>query len=484
MSWSVVVIVSILLAYVAFNSGGVRSIPLYSAVAALAVLSMITLAHSRAPRLPARLLWPLLLAPVFVALQLVPLPRAILAIVSPERAGHLAVLSAVLPGNSLASLSVEPAATLEQLMVVAAWCLLLLLARELAWRNSDRLWMLAVPVVVVAALEAAFALLPINFGAGTAGVRARGTYANPNHFANLLGIALPFPLMYALAAVRRPRQPRTSPLGPALLACAGLAVGTLLLLGIIQSLSRMGFIAALIGVLVCGAGAVREFWHPACNPPSPRRRHAQLAIRALPLLVPLAVLLLFVFLAPGDLIARYSALELAKGLDHDDRLRLWSESTHLIAAYPIFGCGLGGYESAFAKFKRSAPTVADEFAHNDYLQALAELGVIGFTLLAALVLAIVIATFRAAAAHTDLRGRALAIAALAAFATVLVHEIADFSLYMPANALTLAWISGLAVSVMFSCVPQPRPELFKFAGRGRYTPYSQPVNFLTLRGRR
>lgn len=40
----------------------------------------------------------------------------------------------------------------------------------------------------------------------------------------------------------------------------------------------------------------------------------------------------------------------------------------------------------------------------------------------------------------------LAVGLLAAFVTVGIHSLGDFNLYIPANALVFAWLSGTAVS--------------------------------------
>jgi len=47
------------------------------------------------------------------------------------------------------------------------------------------------------------------------------------------------------------------------------------------------------------------------------------------------------------------------------------------------------------------------------------------------------------------RGRSnweLAVGLLGVFVAIGLHSLADFNLYIPANALALAWLGGLAVS--------------------------------------
>src|ERR1017187_6609031 len=93
------------------------------------------------------------------------------------------------------------------------------------------------------------------------------------------------------------------------------------------------------------------------------------------------------FLPSSQLIMRFS------DSTKEDRPEVWRETRRLIAAYPWFGCGLGGYESAFYPFKASNPAYYQEYAHNDYLQYLAEMGVVG-SIIAAVPLAVILAKLR------------------------------------------------------------------------------------------
>jgi O-antigen ligase len=153
----------------------------------------------------------------------------------------------------------------------------------------------------------------------------------------------------------------------------------------------------------------------------------------------------FVFLPPDKLILRFAQIASVEGLTAEGRINLWAETIPLIHAYPIFGCGLGGYETAFLKFKVSEPLITDDFAHNDYLQLLAELGLVGFLIVAALAFSVVRAAFRKAVMSADREQRYFAVASAGALAAILLHSLADFNLYIPANAMLLAWIAGMTL---------------------------------------
>jgi putative inorganic carbon (HCO3(-)) transporter len=123
------------------------------------------------------------------------------------------------------------------------------------------------------------------------------------------------------------------------------------------------------------------------------------------------------------------------------------EAIPLIRAYPLFGCGLGGYETAFSRFKISGVLVTDDFVHNDYLQLLAELGLLGFVIGAALAFSVVRMASRSAVNTSDPEARYFAVACAGALSTIALHSLADFNLYIPANAMLLAWIAGMAVAI-------------------------------------
>jgi O-antigen ligase len=195
-------------------------------------------------------------------------------------------------------------------------------------------------------------------------------------------------------------------------------------------------------------------------------------------LVGVLVLLSFVFLPPDQLIGRFAELGSSEGITANDRVLMWKETLHLIAAYPLFGCGLGGYESAFNKFNVTSPNSTVDYAHNDYLQSLAELGGVGFSILALLVIAILAKAGRALSRHPRSDGRCLALACTSAMVAILIHSLVDFNLHIEANALLLAWISGMAVGVQETVEPRRRegreeefsrvtPELSSLVARRR-----------------
>ena len=410
------------------------------AIGVVSALYWITLRKiDRAPALEPWFRWPAMVFPAFLAFELIPLPLSLLRRLSPARAELLQSLAPVLPDAHLAPLSVMPPAALSQLFRIAACIAVFLLIRELAWRFARQRWSVVIPLLVVGTFEAGLGMVQCAGDWGN--TAARGTYVDRDHFAGLLEMILPFAIMYGVAVLRRANLRYSSPVRPAATACILFAVAALFLVGIIYSLSRMGFLVALCSLFVVAALTAG----PAL--PSRRARWAALGVIAV------AVGLVTIFLPPDQLIARFADLASTDKVSGDTRLHFWRETLPLIAAYPLFGCGLGGYESAFRKFQVTETLLSVDFAHNDYLQFLAELGVIGFGILALFVAGILIKAVRSFLTEQDVDGRCLAIACLASLVAILLHSLVDFNLQIPANSMAFSWVCGITAALYFKSPP-------------------------------
>jgi O-antigen ligase len=108
---------------------------------------------------------------------------------------------------------------------------------------------------------------------------------------------------------------------------------------------------------------------------------------------------------------------------------------------------MGGFESVFMRYKLSDPLVTDAYVHNDYLQFLIELGMAGFIIGAVLFVCLGRTAIRAASHVQDTDARCVAVACIGAFTAIGMHSFVDFNLYIPANAMLLAWISGICASL-------------------------------------
>jgi O-antigen ligase len=225
----------------------------------------------------------------------------------------------------------------------------------------------------------------------------------------------------------------------------------LLLIAIVFSLSRMGFFCALAALVVAAALTLTvRGWR------DDERVEAPLWRRALPAAIVAVVVLAGVLVLPSAaLVSRFSDLAHTEDITADTRAQLWRDTVPLIKDYPLFGCGFGAYESCFYKYKTVAPMSTADFAHNDYLQVLAELGIVGFAAGLTFVLRILFGVGRNVLYAHSIDERCRSIACVAAMTAMLLHSIVDFNMYVPANAMVFAWIAGVASA---SLAPRSRPD--------------------------
>lgn len=386
---------------------------------------VITPISDAAPGMERLLRWLGLLVPAYIVFQLVPLPIFLVRILSPERARILDRLHELVPANFFAALSISPTTTFAHLFRILGYALVFLLVREVASHSRQR-WVVVTPLIVIAGLQAGLGLVQNANGAVV-----EGTYWNKNHFAGLLEMILPVTIAYAIALLGSRRLRRNPTNRQLLAACVLLSVATLMLVALICSLSKMGFVACLGGLFFMASMA------------------SLAVIRGWKKWWVIGVLgafffLVFIFIPPGELaraIGDSFADETAEG-----RLPIWSDSLHLLAAYPLTGSGLGTYDRAFLKHQTSLVSLNFEFAHNDYLQLATELGLPGFLILAGFVLAIFLKTLRSGTRLFDRNTRYVAGGCAGGIAAIGLHSFTDFNMYIPANALVLAWISGIVAS--------------------------------------
>jgi O-antigen ligase len=427
------VLLSFALAWSVFFQAGIRpsdwDVTLLILGCASTAYWLFTRRIHRAPPLESWLRWLVFLFPAYVVFQLIPLQPGILQILSPARASLLHDLARVSPGLNSAPLSVNPPSAVLSLFTMLGYIVTFLLMRELAWRFSARPWTPVVPLIALALFEAGLGMLQVF--AGWPAASALGTYTNRDHFAGLLETILPFAALYGIL-IFRDKKLFSSAASSALKACAVWAIAALVLLAIVYSLSRMGFLAALSALFTVGALAA---W--------PRLRSRAWRWSSLGA-IGVMIALIFAFFPPNQLIERFADISSAEKISADTRLALWRETIPLVSEYRFLGCGLGGFESVFLKHQAVATNFRVEFAHNDYLQYLAELGLVGFSILAAILVGLLVQTLRGAVGFGNESSRLLLIACAGGFVAILLHSVVDFNMYIPANAMTLAWIAGLA----------------------------------------
>ncbi len=436
--WALVVV----LAFAPLPLGSNRPIPwtfqaLVTAILLLAWSARAAIIPARASVTPDRL-WPALagFALVLAAIDLQILPFL-------PRSWHHPIwleAAAVLGDEAQGAVSVDRHATGTAAMRLLTYAGVFWLAVQLG-RIRDGAPRIIRALAFIGLAYAVYGLLAYFSGldAGLWWLRgARGrvvtsTFVNRNHYATYAGLGLLCAaglLINMVAGGYRASTKNRPTLRRLLLRITAygwwlIAAVACLALALVMTASRAGFASSAIGLatLLGALGVTRRL--------SPRVVGAGAA---------LAVVLGIAVLAFGgdDLETRL----VGTNLQHEGRFPIYARVVHAILDQPWLGTGYGTFEYVFRAYKASFDNFVWDHAHNTYLENALELGIPAAT---ALVLAIGWLAVRCAQSLRERRRNAL-YPGLGVAATVLVglHALLDFSLEIPAVAVTYAAILGAA----------------------------------------
>ncbi|MEP7273787.1 MAG: O-antigen ligase family protein [Acidobacteriota bacterium] len=125
------------------------------------------------------------------------------------------------------------------------------------------------------------------------------------------------------------------------------------------------------------------------------------------------------------------------------RRDIWAATIDMIKVHPVIGVGLGAYQVAYTRYDPSAGTQRVEQSHNDYLQVLADAGIVGLLLAVLFVVLLMKRGLRASQAQ-DRQRRAIALGALTGCFAIVIHSFVDFNLQITANAQLFLALAALA----------------------------------------
>jgi hypothetical protein len=379
-------------------------------------------------------------------LQIVPMPPALVARLSPNLAAFDAVtrVDAGLLGEASQTprpLALAPGATQYTLALAAGMLLLFWTCRTMLAQGGIRRIVRAVSWLgLLVSLEAIVqgALSPgLIYGwwrPFEAGAQPLGPIVNRNHLATWILLALPMTVGYLAAHLRshrRDRLPRWSM--PRLLRASDpravwlVVSGSLMLLTLLLSQSRAAFVSLLISAAV-------GVWLG-------RRRLDAWSGWALAGYAVVALAVVAAWANFGGLVARFDDLaRTASG----GRAVIWHDTVAVIRDFWLTGVGAGGYPAAMAAFQVSMRGYFFNHAHSQYLQLATEGG-----LMVCAPAALAAAAFLRAAGER-LRGDPSAISsvrvgAIAGICGVAAQSIWETGLSTPANGVLLAVAAAMAL---------------------------------------
>jgi len=340
----------------------------------------------------------------------------------------LAFLALVLL-QCLTGITAYRTATYSLLLLYLSYGAMALVATQ-SLRRSSQVRSLAPVLCIYGGVLAFFALLQgiapngkLYWIWSTQGGAIYGPYVNHNHYAGLMEMLTPFPIV--LAASRLTHGNRK---------IAAAVIGALMAGTIFLSESRGGMIA--FGVQMA---ALLVLLRPK------QQNWRQPAVFAIFLGVMIGLL---VWVGGNELTRRLESIhsEAQQEISGGVRLTIIRDSFRMWLVHPLFGWGLGTFSTVYPQFRSFYTTFFVNQAHNDYMQLLVETGVTGV----AIGIWLLVATFRTGlsklANWTENANGTLTAAALLGVIGILVHSFLDFNLQIPANAAMFYVLCAIAAA--------------------------------------
>ena len=248
-----------------------------------------------------------------------------------------------------------------------------------------------------------------------------GPYVNRNHFAGFVELVAPVGLaLLVFRGVRRELFPLTGLL-------TIIPVGALILAGSRGGIICFAFEVAVLALLARTRKGLRG---------------ATLIAIAF---VGLASIALIAWLGVGKAIERFSKTRIGE-VSTSRRASMFRGAEHIFLDHPVKGVGLGTIVTVFPGYDTDYDGLVVDHVHNDYIEALAETGILGGLCGIAFLWLLFTGARRSFIAEQGHFSTALHAAAIAAVCGILLHSFVDFNLHIPSNALLFLLQAYLATS--------------------------------------
>lgn len=346
-------------------------------------------------------------------------------------------VDAVLADAAATSLTADPFAT--KFFIIRLGLLLVFFAAALRFLNGKRLvqWVTLSIIIFGSVMAFAGILQRLTSPDAIYGMRPTpqaipfGPFVNQHHFAALMEMIVGVTLASLLGgALKRDKK--------ALL----LIALSLMLIAVIMIGSRGGFIGMFA---VFGFVLIATYWRGG-HAAEPRAGGNGLKLAAGIAFVLLTAVGAVLFLSGADPLVRGLGMEVGVVDITSGRTHFWSVAWKIFLDNPVLGAGLDAFGIAFTRYDTWNGIFRVEQAHNDYLQILADAGIVGFVLVAAFIFLFFRRGLAVIRRSTNSGRRSIAIGAMAGCFGIMVHSFFDFPLRTPSNSYFFLMLAVLATA--------------------------------------
>lgn len=414
LSFEAILIFLVILTPLFYGSLGPRSLALAQLVSLLFLgLLALKIASASSPKVNyPPYIYLLLIFLIIAIFQIIPFPKNLVKIISPKT---VSLWQTYRPdgsqGQSLSLAFYAFAAKGEIIKFLSYFIVFFGTINLINKRNQFQRLLL---VIITWGLILAFYGLIKKYYILNKGITASfSSFGNRNHFAGYMVMIVPLAIGYTLQCRDKLQKVLIG------------FVAAVISASVFLSLSRAGSLSLIFSLLVMAVLLKRQriiggkYW----------------------IIIAIVVLSLGLILIPGiDFVKqRFSFL----GASFLNRFQIAKNSLKTIKDFPLLGVGLGGFSHIFTLYQRLISSTYFKYLHNDHLQLVVEMGLLGASLYFLFLWRIFRDILKKLKHRQDIFAKCIALGGFCGLLGVIVHSFFEFNFHIPAIGFLFWLILGL-----------------------------------------
>jgi O-antigen ligase len=387
---------------------------------------------------------------VLIFIQTIPLPKFLIRLFSPNNYDFQQNFSPDVSSKGFISFSLVPSYTLQEGLEILTYFLLgyIIIKTTTERKQITRILSVLVALGIFEALYGMFELYNKNprilFYEKVYNLDSvTGTFVNRNHLSGYLEMVIPLAigliiakinLFYAAGLKLKRVVVRSFEKAPSVNLFISIGI-VIMSLGIIFSKSRSGVFILVFSFLLFFELTILYFGRE-----KDQGRWIKNFLKALFLVITV----ISIYIGIDATLERFTLEDIG-----GRRPQYWSNTLKVFKDFPLLGTGLGTFASLYPEWEEGSRIVRLHHAHNDYLEYLSELGIVGMAFLLGALFYMLIKAFTTwrQRHHPEVKG--LGLGGIISIVCILIHSITDFNLHIPANMLLFSVVFSLTMVIVY-----------------------------------
>jgi len=287
------------------------------------------------------------------------------------------------------------------------------------FRERKRIERLILVIILWAVCLVFYGVAKRYFNVGQEITGSFSTFGNRNHFAAYMVMVAPLAIAYSLCCKNKVKK------------IIFIFIGTIISAGVFLSFSRAGSVSLILALFLMGS----------------LLKKGKIAREKYWVLLVIVLGVSFVLMVGFNPIKQRFIL-LQQGLWY--RFRIVRDSLQIVKDFPIFGVGLGNFSNIFTLYQRFVSRGYYYYLHNDHLQMIVEVGLVGAFFYFCFLFNILKDILDRLGKRNDMFVRNIVVGGLSGTVGLVIHSFFEFNFHIPAVALLFWIILGLTYNTVCS----------------------------------